>query len=53
MNETDASEEDEDAREYIKYLIRAAWKKMNKDQVVSSTFSQIYIEIAMMAQCMT
>lgn len=51
MNETDASEED--AREYIKYLIRAAWKKMNKDQVVSSTFSQIYIEIAMMAQCMS
>ncbi|KAM3730598.1 hypothetical protein ACB098_12G099300 [Castanea mollissima] len=54
MNETGASEED--AREYIKYLISATWKKMNKDRVASSPFSHIFIEIALnlarMAQCM-
>jgi len=54
MNETGASEED--AREYIKYLISATWKKMNQDRVASSPFSQIFIEIALnlarMAQCM-
>lgn len=53
MNETGASEAD--AREYIKYLISATWKKMNEDRVASSPFSQIYIEIALnlarTAQC--
>ena len=54
MNESGASEED--AHEYIKYLISATWKKMNQDRVASSPFSQIFIEIALnlarMAQCM-
>jgi (-)-alpha-terpineol synthase len=54
MNETGVSEED--AREYIRSLISATWKKMNEERYASSPFSQIFIEIAMnvarMAQCM-
>jgi (-)-alpha-terpineol synthase len=54
MNETGASEED--AREYIRSLISATWKKMNEEAAASSPFSQTFIEIAMnlarMAQCM-
>jgi (-)-alpha-terpineol synthase len=54
MNETGASEED--AREYIKSLISETWKKMNKEGVTSSPFSQTFIKttmnLARMAQCM-
>ncbi|KAE8077316.1 hypothetical protein FH972_015888 [Carpinus fangiana] len=54
MNETGVSEED--AREYIRSLISATWKKMNEERYASSPFSQIFIELAMnvarMAQCM-
>jgi (-)-alpha-terpineol synthase len=54
MNETGVSEED--AREYIRSLISATWKKMNEERYASSPFSQIFIEIATnlvrMAQCM-
>ncbi|KAL7233761.1 hypothetical protein ACSBR1_017382 [Camellia fascicularis] len=54
MHETGVSEED--AREHIKYLIGETWKKMNRDRVMDSPFSQTFIEIAMnlarMAQCM-
>ncbi|XP_030935390.1 myrcene synthase, chloroplastic-like isoform X2 [Quercus lobata] len=54
MNETGASEED--AREYIRCMISATWKKMNEVQVASSPFSQTYIDIsfnvARMAQFM-
>jgi (-)-alpha-terpineol synthase len=53
-NETGVSEED--AREYMRSLISATWKKMNEERYASSPFSQIFIEIAMnvarMAQCM-
>ena len=53
MNETGASEED--AREYIRCLISATWKKMNEERFVTSPFSQSFIEIAFnlgrMAQC--
>ena len=54
MNETGASEED--AREYIRYLISATWKKMNEERAATSPFSETFIEIAFnlgrMAQCM-
>ncbi|XP_030935776.1 myrcene synthase, chloroplastic-like [Quercus lobata] len=54
MNETGASEED--AREYIRCMISATWKKMNEVRVASSPFSQTYIDIsfnvARMAQFM-
>ncbi|KAF5450880.1 hypothetical protein F2P56_031196 [Juglans regia] len=54
MNDTGVSEED--AREYIRSLIRATWKKFNKERTVTSPFSETYIEVAMnlarMAQCM-
>jgi (-)-alpha-terpineol synthase len=55
MNETGASEED--AREYIRSLISATWKKMNGEKFVSHhPFSPTFIEIAMniarMSQCM-
>ncbi len=54
MNETGASEED--AREYIRCLISATWKKMNDERASSSPFNQTFFEIAMnlarMAQCM-
>ena len=53
MNETSASEED--ACEYVRYLICATWNKLNEDRVVSSPFNQLFIEIALnlarMAQC--
>jgi (-)-alpha-terpineol synthase len=54
MNETGAREED--AREYIRCLISATWKKMNDEQASSSPFNQTFFEIAMnlarTAQCM-
>ncbi|KAL4595817.1 hypothetical protein ACB092_12G119100 [Castanea dentata] len=54
MNETGASEEE--AREHIRFLISATWKKMNEDRAASSPFSETFIEIALnlarMAQCM-
>ena len=54
MNETGASEED--AREHIRCMISATWKKMNDVRVASSPFSQTYIDIsfnvARMAQYM-
>ncbi|XP_059432149.1 myrcene synthase, chloroplastic-like [Corylus avellana] len=55
LNEIGASEED--AREYIRSLISATWKKMNGEKFVSHhPFSQTFIEIAMniarMSQCM-
>ncbi|KAL3538331.1 hypothetical protein ACH5RR_001697 [Cinchona calisaya] len=54
MNEAGVSEEE--AREYIKYLIGETWKRMNKERLANSPFSQTFIEIAMnlgrMAQCM-
>ncbi|KAK4572334.1 hypothetical protein RGQ29_030677 [Quercus rubra] len=53
MNETSASEED--ACEYVRYLIFATWNKLNEEQVVSYPFNQLFIEIALnlarMAQC--
>ncbi|KAM4076901.1 hypothetical protein ACJW30_12G099500 [Castanea mollissima] len=53
MNETGASEED--AREYIRCLISATWKKMNKERAATSPLSETFIEIAFnlgrMAQC--
>ena len=53
MNETGASEED--AREYIRCLISATWKKMNEERFVTSPFSETFIEISFnlgrMAQC--
>jgi (-)-alpha-terpineol synthase len=53
MNETGASEED--AREHIRSLISATWKKLNGEAAASSPFSQTFIEIIMnlvrMAQC--
>ncbi|KAK4572325.1 hypothetical protein RGQ29_030668 [Quercus rubra] len=46
----------EDAREYIRCMITATWKKMNDVRVASSPFSQTYIDIsfnfARMAQFM-
>jgi (-)-alpha-terpineol synthase len=54
MNETGATEED--AREYIRCLISATWKKMNEEQALSSPFNQTFFEttmnLARMAQCM-
>ena len=53
MNETSASEED--ACEYVRYLICATWNKLNEERVVSYPFNQLFIEIALnlarMAQC--
>lgn len=53
MHETGVSEED--ACEHIRYLISVTWKKMNKDLVTKSPFSNTFIAIAMnlarMAQC--
>ncbi|KAA3481956.1 terpene synthase 10-like [Gossypium australe] len=45
MNESGASEEE--ARDHIKKLIDAAWKKMNEEQMAKSPFSRTFIEIAM------
>lgn len=54
MNESGASEEE--AREYIRFLISATWKQMNKERVVDYPFSKTFVRIAMnlgrMAQCM-
>lgn len=54
MHQTDASEEE--ACEYIQYLIEETWKKMNEDRVIDSPFPQTFVGIAMnlarMAQCM-
>ena len=53
MNETGASEED--AREFIRCLISATWKKMIVEQCMTSPFSKTFIEIEFnlgrMAQC--
>ena len=53
MNETGASEED--ACEYVRYLICATRNKLNDERVVSYPFNQLFIEIALnlarMAQC--
>ncbi|KAG8482921.1 hypothetical protein CXB51_024326 [Gossypium anomalum] len=45
MNESGASEEE--ARDHIRKLIDAAWKKMNEDQMAKSPFSHTFIEVAM------
>ncbi|KAL4312686.1 hypothetical protein GQ457_01G004230 [Hibiscus cannabinus] len=45
MYENEASEEE--AREHIKKLIEAAWKKINKEQMAESPFSRTFIKIAM------
>ncbi|XWS44787.1 hypothetical protein CRYUN_Cryun15aG0078300 [Craigia yunnanensis] len=54
MHDSGASEEE--AREHIRKLIDATWKKMNEDRIAKSPFSQIFIEIIMnftrMAQCL-
>ena len=54
MNETGASEED--ACEYIRYLISETWKKMNEERDAASPLSETFIEIVFnlgrMAQCM-
>ncbi|KAF9592455.1 hypothetical protein IFM89_014945 [Coptis chinensis] len=54
MHETGVSEEV--ACEYIRYMIGNLWKKLNKDRLDDSVFSQTYIEavvnLARMAQCM-
>ncbi|KAK7839331.1 myrcene synthase [Quercus suber] len=54
MNETGASEED--AREYIRYLISETWKKMNEERDATSSLLETFIEIIFnlrrMAQCM-
>ncbi|KAH1063671.1 hypothetical protein J1N35_028658 [Gossypium stocksii] len=42
MYESGASEEE--AREYIRKLIDAAWKKINEDQMAKLPFSQTFIE---------
>lgn len=46
MHETGASEEE--AREYIKKLIDAEWKKRNKDQMATKSLpSRLFMETAM------
>nr|QWQ79604.1 TPS46 [Juglans sigillata] len=56
MNDTGASEKD--AREFIRSLISATWKKVNEELggTASSSFSETFIEIGMncarMSQCM-
>ncbi|XP_030935583.1 myrcene synthase, chloroplastic-like [Quercus lobata] len=51
MNETGASEED--AREYIRCMISATWKKMNECPATSSLLSQTFIEMTFNAPRMT
>ncbi|XWS33213.1 hypothetical protein CRYUN_Cryun22dG0061500 [Craigia yunnanensis] len=54
MHDSGASEEE--AREHIRKLIDATWKKMNEDRLGKSPFSQTFTEIAMnfarVSQCM-
>ncbi|XWS44791.1 hypothetical protein CRYUN_Cryun15aG0078700 [Craigia yunnanensis] len=54
MHDSGACEEE--AREHIRKLIDATWKKMNQDRIAKSPFSQIFIEIAKnlsrFAQCL-
>lgn len=54
MNDTGASEKD--AREFIRSLISATWKKVNEERGASSSFSETFIEFGMncarMSQCM-
>lgn len=54
MKESDVSEEE--AREYMKSLIRKTWKEMNFERVRETPFSKPFIEMAInmgrMAQCM-
>ncbi|KAG6655720.1 myrcene synthase, chloroplastic-like [Carya illinoinensis] len=53
MNDTGASEED--AREFIRNLISATWKRFNEELAASSPFSETLIHIGMnfarMSQC--
>ncbi|KAG2700906.1 hypothetical protein I3760_06G019100 [Carya illinoinensis] len=55
MNETGVDVDEDDAREYIRSLISATWKKMNKEQLFTSPLPKIYVEsainLARMAQC--
>ncbi|OMO83621.1 hypothetical protein COLO4_22402 [Corchorus olitorius] len=44
MHESGVSEEE--AREHIRKLIDETWKKMNKDRITKSPFSENFIEIA-------
>ncbi|OMO55872.1 hypothetical protein CCACVL1_26939 [Corchorus capsularis] len=44
MHESGASEEE--AREHIRKLIDETWRKMNKDRITKSPFSESFIEIA-------
>ncbi|XVF61827.1 hypothetical protein PTKIN_Ptkin08bG0162100 [Pterospermum kingtungense] len=50
MHETGCSEEE--ARQHIRKLIDATWKKMNEDLAAPSPFNQIAMNLARMAQCM-
>ncbi|XVF88976.1 hypothetical protein PTKIN_Ptkin19aG0094700 [Pterospermum kingtungense] len=54
VNDCGASEEE--AREHIRKLIDAVWKKMNEDRMAESPFSQKFIEVCMnlgrMSHCM-
>ncbi|KAL5707044.1 isoprene synthase [Ranunculus cassubicifolius] len=54
MHETGCSEES--ARRHIEYLIGETWKKLNKDRVADSLFSQPFLEVAVnlarTSQCM-
>lgn len=45
MHQIWASEEE--ARQHIKYLVGESWKKMNKERLVDSPFSQTFIGVAM------
>lgn len=45
MNESGASEDE--ARDHIRKLIDAMWKKMNEEQTAISPFSQTFIETVM------
>ncbi|GMJ05278.1 terpene synthase-like sequence-1,8-cineole [Hibiscus trionum] len=45
MYENDSSEEE--AREHVKKLIEAAWKKINEEQMAESPFSRTFIDMAM------
>ncbi|XP_035540295.1 myrcene synthase, chloroplastic-like [Juglans regia] len=45
MNDTDASEEE--ARQYMRFLISATWKKINGECIASSPFSKTFNEITM------
>ncbi|XVF88971.1 hypothetical protein PTKIN_Ptkin19aG0094200 [Pterospermum kingtungense] len=54
MNDCGSSEEE--AREHIRKMIDAVWKKVNEDRIAGSPFSEVFFEICMnlgrMSQCM-